>query len=90
MPNYVGSRGKEMRAVKTHPEKSIRFTESAAVWCEKINLYKKDFPTHTFRQIAEFFDLSESNARRYYYGVHHVNLNGCGYSQVRKGACVSL
>jgi hypothetical protein len=36
--------------------------------------------------------LSESSTRRYYYGVHHANLGyfGCGYSQVRRGACVPL
>jgi hypothetical protein len=81
-----------MRTVKTHPEKSIKFTKHAAFWCEMINLYKKIYPDHSFRQIAEHFNLSETNARRYYYGVHHANLGyfGCGYTQVRYGACVTL
>jgi hypothetical protein len=81
-----------MRPVKVHPEKSIRFTKHAEFWCVMINLYKKIYPTHSFKQIAEHFELSESSTRRYYYGVHHANLGyfGCGYSQVRRGACVPL
>ena len=81
-----------MRPIKVHPEKSIRFTEHAKFWCEMINLYKKVYPTHSFKKIAEHFNLSESSTRRYYYGVHHVNLGyfGNGYSQVRQGACVTL
>lgn len=81
-----------MRPIKVHPEKSIRFTEHAKFWCEMINLYKKVYPTHSFKKIAEHFNLSETSIRRYYYGVHHVNLGyfGNGYSQVRQGACVTL
>ena len=63
-----------MRPIKVHPEKSIRFTEHAKFWCEMINLYKKVYPTHSFKKIAEHFNLSETSIRRYYYGVHHVNL----------------
>ena len=81
-----------MRPVKVHPEKSIRFTEHAAFWCTMINLYKKNYPTHSFKRIAKHFGLSETSTRRYYYGVHHVILGyfDCGYSQVRRGACVPL
>ena len=82
----------QMRPVKVHSEKSIRFTKHAEFWCVMINLYKKIYPTHSFKQIAKHFELSESSTRRYYYGVHHANLGyfGCGYSQVRRGACVPL
>lgn len=79
-----------MRTVKVHPEKSINFTKDAAFWCQMINLYKKIYPTHTFKKIADHFGLSEVNARRYYYGVHHYNGGGGGYTQVRQGACVTL
>lgn len=83
-----------MRTVTVHPEKSIRFTKNAAFWCEMINLYKKLYPKHSFAQIAEHFELSETNTRRYYYGVHHVNGKQCswqkGYTQMRQGACVTI
>jgi hypothetical protein len=81
-----------MRPVAVHSTKSIRFTKHAAFWCEMINLYKKIYPKHSFRQIAEHFELSETSTRRYYYGIHHANLGyfGCGYSQVRRGACVTI
>jgi hypothetical protein len=81
-----------MRSVKVHESKSIRFTKHAAFWCEMINLYKKIYPKHSFQQIAEHFELSETSTRRYYYGIHHANLGlfGNGYSQVRQGACVTL
>lgn len=83
-----------MRSVKVHPTNSIRFTKEASFWCQMINLYKKIYPTHSFRQIAEHFNLSETNARRYYYGIHHVNGAAVkwkkGYTQIREGACVTL
>jgi hypothetical protein len=78
-----------MRSVKVHPEKSIRFTKHAQFWCEMINLYRKHYPTHSFKQISQNFGLSETNTRRYYYGVHHHN-GYVGYTQVRHGACVTL
>ena len=56
------------------------------------NLYKKYYPDHSFKRMAKHLGLSQTNARRYYYGVHHYNAGyfGCGYTQVRKGACVTL
>ena len=78
-----------MRPVSVHPEKSIRFTLLAAFWCGMINFYKKNYPTHSFKQIAKHFGLSESNTRRYYYGVHHHNGN-VAYNQVRRGARVPI
>lgn len=81
-----------MRTISVHSEKSIKFTKHAAFWCEMINLYKKLYPTHSFKQIAEHFKLSETSIRRYYYGVHQFNggLFGPCYNQVRRGACVTL
>ena len=81
-----------MRPVSVHPEKSIRFTDHAKFWCEMLNNYRKCYPKHSFAQMAEHFDLSETNARRYYYGMHHANLGyfGNGYNQIRRGACVTL
>ena len=44
--------------------------------------------------MANQLGLSQTNARRYYYGVHHVNGIAVqwekGYTQVRKGACVTV
>ena len=54
------------------------------------NLYRKIYPTHSFKQMAEHLSLSETNARRNYYGVHHYNPGTNGYTQVRQGACVTL
>lgn len=83
-----------MRTVHTHPEKSLRFTEFARTWCIILNTYRRFYPKSTFKEMAKTFNLSETNARRYYYGVHHVNPGYYGlgycYSQVRQGACAPL
>jgi hypothetical protein len=83
-----------MKTVKVHSSNSIRFTDHAKYWCETINKHKRVFPEHTFKQIAKCYDLSETNVRRYYYGVHHVNGQivqwARGYTQIRRGACVSI
>jgi hypothetical protein len=83
-----------MRTVKVHPENSINFTNNAKFWTGMTNLYRKIYPTHSFKQMAEHLSLSETNARRYYYGIHHVNGEavqwGKGYTQVRQGACVAI
>jgi response regulator of citrate/malate metabolism len=83
-----------MRTVKVHPENSINFTKDAKFWTEMTNVYKKFYPKHSFKQMAQHLGLSETNCRRYYYGVHHVNGQAVqwrkGYTQVRQGACVTL
>jgi hypothetical protein len=79
-----------MRTIKVHPENSINFTKEAKFWTEMTNAYKKCYPKHSFKQMAEHFDLSETNCRRYYYGVHHFNPGMNGYTQVRLGACVAI
>ena len=83
-----------MRQVKVHSENSINCTKKAKFWCEMINHYKKEYPTHSFKKIAKFFGMSETNTRRYYYGIHHVNGEAIlwkkGYTQIRQGACVTL
>lgn len=81
-----------MRPVKTHEQKSIRFTDHAKTWCDILNTYKRFKPESTFKQMAQVFNLSETSARRYYYGIHHVDLGffGNGYTQVRRGACVTI
>lgn len=81
-----------MRPIKTHPEKSIRFTCHAQMWCNILNTYKRFHPSHSFKQMAQVFNLSETSARRYFYGIHHFNggWTGISYSQVRKGAAVTL
>ncbi len=78
-----------MRPVHVHPEKSINFTKNAKFWTEITNAYKKCYPTHSFKRMAEHLGLTETNARRYYYGIHHLNSQMC-YSQMRQGACVTL
>ena len=44
--------------------------------------------------MANQLGLSETNTRRYYYGIHHVNGEAVrwkkGYTQIRQGACVKL
>ena len=78
-----------MRVLQVHESKSIRFTDNAAKWCYLINLYRKLYPTHSFKKIAQHFNLSETNTRRYYYGVHHKNSVEC-YNQMREGASVPI
>ena len=54
------------------------------------NAYKKAYPMDSFREMAEYLGLSETNARRYYYGIHHYNPGSSGYTQLREGACVTI
>ena len=82
-----------MRTVSVHPSKSIRFTKCASIYCTLLNQYKKKNPEVTFKQMSEEFGLSETNCRRYYYGVHHVNggyHSRINYTQMREGACVTI
>lgn len=80
-----------MRTIQTHPTNSIRFTHYAQMWCNIIHTYKRFHPDSTFKQIAQIFNLSETNARRYYYGIHHYNsAHGDCYTQMREGACVTI
>jgi hypothetical protein len=82
-----------MKLVKVHSSKSINFTKNASFWCEMTNLYKKCYPKHSFKRMADHLGLTETNARRYYYGIHHKNfgyLGQGGYTQMRQGACVTL
>lgn len=83
-----------MRTIKVHPMNSILFTHHAQYWCEKINNHKRRFPDHSLAMIARCYNISTTNASRYYYGVHHVNGEviqwAKGYTQMRRGACVRL
>jgi response regulator of citrate/malate metabolism len=83
-----------MRPVHTHPEKSLKFTDFARTWCIILNTYKRFHPNCTFKEMAESFNLSETNIRRYYYSVHHKNTVGRNgeksYTQMREGACCPL
>ena len=81
-----------MKPVSVHPEKSIRFTHHAASWCQMLNAYKKFYPRSSFKQMAKIFNLSETSARRYYYGMHHRNggMWGDSYNQMRRGAAVHI
>lgn len=92
VPDYESQANNSMRSVTVHPEKSIRFTQHAASWCQLLNSVRKYKPTATFKEMAEAFGLSETSARRYYYGMHQVNGGyfGCGYNQVRRGAAVHI
>jgi hypothetical protein len=85
-----------MKTIKLHPEKSIRCTENALMWCSVLNHYRKEHPKASFREMGEQFGMTETNARRYYYGIHHYNSGYDGknpyntYTQLRKGACVQI
>lgn len=81
-----------MRTVSVHPEKSIRFTPHAEMWCVAINNYKRFHPEKSFSEVAEVLGLSETSARRYYYGMHHKNGGyfGISYNQIRRGACCPI
>lgn len=83
-----------MRTIKVHPEKSINFTHDARIICDLLNFYKRKYPHCTFKDLANIFGYSETNVRRYYYGIHHVNGIAVqwrkGYTQMRKGACVPI
>lgn len=78
-----------MRTVQVHDCDSIRCTENALRICNELNQYRRNNPTATFAKMAEVFNLSETNARRYYYGIHHKN-NGFGYTQFRSGSAAII
>lgn len=79
-----------MRNVTVHPEKSIQFTNYAKTWCTILNTYRRFYPDCTFKQMSKVFNLSETNTRRYYYGMHHLNHYPVAYNQMRQGACVTI
>ena len=79
-----------MRMVKVHVSNSICFTSSAAQYCQMLNEYKRQNPSATFDDMATAFDLSRTNARRYYYGYHDRNEFLNTYAEMRRGACVKI
>lgn len=81
-----------MRTVSVHPEKSIRFTKHAKTWCIILNNYKRMYPQRSFAQAAQELNISETSARRYYYGMHQFDagFRGISYNQVRRGACCPI
>ena len=79
-----------MKTVKVHETNSINFTDFAKTWCIILNTYRRFYPTCSFKHMAEVFNLSETNTRRYYYGMHHFNPGMNGYTQMRQGACVTI
>jgi response regulator of citrate/malate metabolism len=79
-----------MRIVKTHPEASINFTEHAQILCQILNEHMKMYPTTTFKELAELCQMSQTNVRRYYYGVQHYIHRGTSYTQIREGASVAI
>ena len=76
--------------MKLHSTNSLRFTDYAARWCRILNAYRRAYPAATFERMSKEFNLSESNTRRYYYGIHHYHNGRVDYSQVRLGACVPI
>lgn len=82
------------RQVNVHESAFCRLTERAQLWTQVLNNYMRMFPTTTLYQLARFYGLSYTNARRYYYGMHHLNGYragyGSNYSQVRFGVKVDL
>jgi hypothetical protein len=80
-----------MRTVKTHPETSINLTPRAEMIMELLNCYMFLFPRASIKSAGEYIGISETNARRYYYGVHHINgFRSNNYTQMRKGAKVTI
>jgi hypothetical protein len=81
-----------MRIPKVHSTHSINFTKNAQFWTEMTNAYKRCYPQDSFKKMAKHLNLSETNARRYYYGLHQFNggLFGPCYNQMRQGACVTV
>ena len=79
--------------VNIHPSDSAGFTPRAQAICLLVNSYKFLNPKATFREIGEALGISETNAFRYYYGIHSVNEawsgKGC-YQRCRRGACTPI
>lgn len=79
-----------MRTVSVHESHGIQFTNDAAFYCRILNTMRKLNPSISFREMAESCNLSETNTRRYYYGIHHFNDFPVVHTQMRIGACVPL
>ena len=84
------------RKVTVHTSASCKLTPRAQALCQQLNEYRYTYPDATFKELAERFGLSVSNARRYYYGMHQKNdsgnwgRSGYNYNQVRLGVHVVL
>jgi hypothetical protein len=76
------------RTLNVHSSDFCRLTARAEVIMLLANAYKYLFPRASFRDIAEYLDISKDNARRYYYGVHCLNesSNGRVYQRMRLGS----
>ena len=79
-----------MRFPQVHEETYVNFTENARIFTQILNEFKRNNPLSTFRQMATEFGMTETNVRRYYYGIHHYMKRGTSWSQMRKGASVSI
>lgn len=88
------------RKVTVHSTHYCRLTGRAQLWTQVLNNYMRKFPTTSLKDLANYFDLSYTNARRYYYGMHHKNASGrymgrnqfvhANFNQVRFGVKVDL
>lgn len=80
------------RNVTVHSSAFCRLTTRAQLWTQVLNQYMHACPTTTLHQLAKYFGLSYSNARRYYYGMHQRNSCDFGgnYNQIRFGVKVDI
>ena len=79
--------------VNVHPSDKAGFTPRAKAICLVVNAYKYLNPKATFRQMGDAIGITETNAYRYYYGIHSLNeaWNGRGcYQRVRLGASTPI
>ena len=81
------------RKITVHSSKSINFTPAAQEITQKLNDFRRQYGDVSFETMAKIFGLYPTNCARYYYGIHHFQggyYNGTSYTQMRRGACVSI
>jgi DNA-binding NarL/FixJ family response regulator len=79
-----------VRIPKARDISSVNATDQSLNWTVQCNKLRKE--GYTFKDIALALNISETNARRYYYGIHHTLApRGYGsYTQIRIGSCCPI
>jgi response regulator of citrate/malate metabolism len=77
------------RIPKARETSTVSATDESLTWTVRCNSLRKQ--GYTFKDIALALNISETNARRYYYGLHHTLIPKSGsYTQIRIGSCCPI
>lgn len=79
-----------VRIPKARESSTVKATPESLKWTVECNKLRKQ--GYTFKDIALALNISETNARRYYYGIHHTlsPMKYGSYTQIRIGSCCPI